>query len=73
MNFERVPVEQLGERVTCTRSGVPFVMGLTRAEMGRLTRGIEEVFGRGAEVCLHQHGLSVACPSGKRVGLRVEP
>ena len=46
---------------------------LSRAEMGALTCEIEDTFGRGAEVCRHERGLSVARPNRKRVGLRVQP
>ena len=72
MKFEYVDADDLGEPVTCSCQGVPFVQGLTRAEMGKLTAAIAREFGDGSEVCLHIDGaLSVASePGAARVGIR---
>lgn len=72
MKVEHVDADQLGEAVTCSCQGVPFVQGLTRAEMGKLTAEIARKFGDGREVCLHVDGaLSVASePGAARVGIR---
>lgn len=73
MRIEQVDAGELGEPVTCSCQGVPFVQGLTRAEMGELTAAIAREFGRGSEVCLHVDGaLSVASePGTARTALRL--